>query len=302
MTVFQRTPGNFQAIGLMILSTAFAAGMHATVKKVSVEIHPFEIFFLRQFVGFLVLLPWFFTVGIWALKTERLGLHITRGMMHTAGGLAWFFALSIAPLAKMTALNLSVALFVVLGAVLFMGEKSDPKRLVVLLFGFAGVLVIVRPGIDIISLGILLVLGSRIFTATGKLIAKALSRTEKSATVVAYTSATMAVLSLIPALMVWQTPNLEQLGWIGLLALFGTLGQLSMVQAYKLGDIGTVEPFSFLRLIWAGLFGFLFFAEVPGFWTMVGAVMIIGAVSYLARMEAGGIKKDTAVQHAATSQ
>jgi drug/metabolite transporter (DMT)-like permease len=123
--------------------------------------------------------------------------------------MAWFLALSMLPLAKATALNMSAALFAVIGAALFLGERGEWRRWAVLLFGFAGVLVEVRPGVGMIGLGVILVLGSRVFTAAQKILAKKLSETERTPTIVAYTALTMSCLTIVPALYVWQTPDLE---------------------------------------------------------------------------------------------
>ena len=145
---------------------------------------------------------------------------------------------------------------------------------------------IVRPGYEIISFGIILVLSTRLFPAVARLLSKVLSKTEKTPTVVIYGTLTMAILSSIPAAVVWVTPNLYQFGLILIISICGTCSQLSMVHAYKLGDMGAVEPFHFVRLIWAALFGFILFGEIPSLWVWIGATMIIIAVSYLAHGEA----------------
>ena len=118
-------------------------------------------------------------------------------------GMAWFLALSMLPLAKATALNMSAALFAVIGAALFLGERGEWRRWAVLLFGFAGVLEIVRPGFELIELGVVLVLGNRVLTAAQKILAQKLSETERTPTIVAYTALTISVLTIIPALQVW---------------------------------------------------------------------------------------------------
>ena len=282
---FAGVSGNVQGMMLMLSATAFTSGMHAFVKLLALGMHPFEIYFLRQTAGLIILVPWFMRIGFGALKTKRPYLHVTRGACNAASGMAWFLALSMLPLAKATALNMSAGLFAVIGAALFLGERGEWRRWAVLLFGFAGVLVIVRPGFELIGLGVVLVLGSRVFTAAQKILAKKLSATERTPTIVAYTALTMSILTIIPALNVWQTPRLEQLGWIAIMAFFGTFGQMAMVQAYKLGDISAVEPMSFTRILWAGLYGFVFFSEVPSLWTWAGAAMIIAAVFYLAHAE-----------------
>ncbi|MBT3990000.1 MAG: DMT family transporter [Rhodospirillaceae bacterium] len=270
----------------MLASSVFAAGMHVTVKYVALEIHPFEIFFLRQSIALVLLAPIFLNIGFAALKTERLGMHFMRGVFMTAGGMAWFWAISLVPLAKVTALNLSAVLFTVLAAIIFLKEASEWKRWAALIFGFIGVIVIVRPGYEIISFGVILVIVTRLFPAGARVLSKVLSRTERTPTIVVYGAVAMSVLSFIPAMMVWITPNLEQFFYIILVSIGGTLSQLSMVTAYKVGDIGAVEPFHFVRLIWAALFGFILFGEIPSIWVWIGASMIIAAVTYLAQGEA----------------
>jgi drug/metabolite transporter (DMT)-like permease len=286
MSVFKSLPGNVQGMVFMLASSVFAAGMHVTVKYVALEIHPFEIFFLRQSIALVLLAPIFLNIGFAALKTERLGMHFMRGVFMTAGGMAWFWAISLVPLAKVTALNLSAVLFTVLAAIIFLKEASEWKRWAALIFGFIGVIVIVRPGYEIISFGVILVIVTRLFPAGARVLSKVLSRTERTPTIVVYGAVAMSVLSFIPAMMVWITPNLEQFFYIILVSIGGTLSQLSMVTAYKVGDIGAVEPFHFVRLIWAALFGFILFGEIPSIWVWIGASMIIAAVTYLAQGEA----------------
>jgi drug/metabolite transporter (DMT)-like permease len=294
-------PSNVRGMFIMTLAAGIAASMHAVVRHTAeTDMHPFEIFFFRQLIAIALLLPVFMKIGMDELKTERPYTHIARGAFQTVGGMTWFWALSILPLAKVTALNLSTALFAVLGAILFLGEKPDSKRTFALLFGFAGVMVVVRPGVEIISLGVVLVLASRIFSATGKVIAKSLAGTERTPTIVLYTACTIAVLSFIPSLFVWVWPTWEQMALICVIGFLGALVQLCIIRAYKLGDVGAVEPFSFFRLVFASLWGFVFFAEIPSIWIWVGGTMIVFAGSYLAKSENDAGRK-AQKQHAAAT-
>ncbi|MBL6864642.1 MAG: DMT family transporter [Rhodospirillales bacterium] len=284
--MLKKVPANLQGIAFMLLSSICAAAMHALVKFVAFELHPFQIFCIRQWFAVILLMPIFINIGFGTLKSEKIGLHMARGVTMTVGGMSWFWALSLVPLAKVTALNLSAALFTVLGAILFLKESSEWRRWMVLIFGFIGVIVIIQPGSEVISFGVILIISTRLFPATSRIISKVLSQTDRTPTIVVYGALGMAILSLLPALIVWQAPDLRQLLFIGLIAFFGTLSQLAMVQAYKAGDMGAVEPIHFIRLIWAALFGFIIFGEVPGIWVWIGAVMIIIALSYLAKGEA----------------
>lgn len=278
-------PGNVQGMVLMVVGAGFATTMHVTVKFLADELHPFEINFLRHAIGLALLIPWFMRVGFGTLRTGRPTMFALRGVVMAGSSLAWFMALSLAPLAKLTALNLSASLFAVLGAIIFLGEKPRLRRWIAIGVGFAGVLVIVRPGIEYVGLGVILVLVSRVFGVASKLMAKSLTRTESSATIVAYGAVSVALISAIPAALEWTTPTLEQVGWIVFMAAMGTAAQVMLIHAYKLGDLGAVEPLMFTRLIWAALFGFILFAEVPSLWTWLGGILIVLAVTYLARGE-----------------
>lgn len=287
-------PPSLQGMGFMLLSTLFAVIMHTIVRFIAddLNMHAIEIYFWRQLLTILVIVPWFFRVGFSAFRTQRPGLLAIRGFINGLSGMSWFWALSLVPLAKATALNISVTLFTVVGAMVVLGEKFKMSRITALAVGFAGVLVIVRPGIETITFGIALILGSRILGATAKLIGKVLTNTENSAPIVAYSALGMAVTAFIPATFVWTGPTLEIFLWIGLLAGFGSLGQICLIRAYRLADVSAVEPLSFVRLIWAALFGFILFAEVPSIWTWIGGAMIFVGVTYLARSEAA--EKDKA--------
>ena len=143
--------------------------------------------------------------------------------------------------------------------ILFLKETSEWKRWIALIFGFAGVVVIVRPGFEVMTFGVILVVVTRLFPAAARLFAKVLSRTDRTPTIVVYGAVAMSILSAVPAAIVWETPDLQQFGFIVFISICGTLSQLCMVKAYKVGDMGAVEPLSFVRLIWAALFGFILF-------------------------------------------
>ena len=104
----------------------------------------------------------------------------------TAGGMTWFWVLSLVPLAKVTVLNLSAVLFMVFGAIIFLKESSEWKRWAALIFGFAGVVVIVRQGYELISFGIALVISTRFLSAGARIFSKILSRTDRTPTIVVY--------------------------------------------------------------------------------------------------------------------
>ena len=251
----------------------------------SAELHPFELAFFRNLFGLLVVIPWFMRYGLKPLKTKRLGLHALRAGINAMAMLMFFYAVSITPLADVAALSFTAPIFATVLAILILGEVVGFRRWCAILFGFCGTLVLLRPGLEVVSDGQLLVVASASFWACALIVIKILGRTESSVTIITYLILLMAPLSAIPAAMVWSTPSFQQLGVMAAMGILGTFGQLLMTQALKEGDTNAVMPLDFLKMIWAVLLGFFVFGEVPGIFTWVGGAMIFASITYIAYRE-----------------
>ena len=275
------------ALLLMLLASLLLAAMHGAVRFVSAGLHPFEIAFFRNVFGFCVLVPWLMRLGVAALATRRLPLHLVRGVLNGGSMLMWFLGLSLIPLAEATALSLASPLFATLGAILFLGEPARGHRWLGLGLGVAGMLAILRPGFEEIGLGAVVVMLSAVFVTASKLIAKTLTRTDSPTTIVAWLTLLMIPVTAVPAALVWQTPTALQLAMLAGIGALGSCGHLCLVHAYRLADVGLVEPLVFFRLVWAALLGFLVFAEIPDIGVWIGGLLIVAATTHLARKEAG---------------
>lgn len=279
-------PGtNLRAILIMFVSTIAFSLMHASVRHVSTDMHPFEIAFFRNAFGLLVILPWFFRYGFGLLATQRFGLHAVRGGLNVVAMLCFFYALAITPLSQVAALSFTAPIFATILAIVILGEVVRIRRWVAIFIGFAGTYVAIRPGFVEIDLGSILVLIQAVAWAAALITIKVLSRTESSITIAAYMVVLMIPLSLGPALLVWQTPTWTQLGWLALIGVLGTIGQLLMTQSLKEGETTVVMPIDFFKLIWASALGFWLFAEVPDLYTWIGGIMIFASTSYIAYRE-----------------
>ena len=137
----------------MALFTLCMSAMHAAVRHVSGDLHPFEIAFFRLLFGFVIVLPWFIKLGWVPLKTRRFGLMSLRGALNLTCMMAFFFALSITPLAEVTALMFSAPIFATVIAMAVFGERAGARRWTAIAFGFAGTLVVLPPGFGTIGLG-----------------------------------------------------------------------------------------------------------------------------------------------------
>ena len=201
-----------------------------------------------------------------------------------------FYALSVTPLATVTALNFTMPIFTILLAVVLLKERVGTAKWVAILFGFAGVFVIVRPGIVAVDPGSLLVIAASLLIAFVILVMKVLTRTDSIVTITLYGVLLRVPLTLVPALFVWQWPDGRQLLWLAAMGIGGILANLAFTQALKELETNVISPPFFLQLIWAAGIGYVFFAEIPGVFTWLGGAMIISSVTYVAYRESRGRK------------
>ena len=269
----------------MLVSAAALAGLTGVVRHMSAGLPPFEIAFFRSFFGLLILAPWLMRSGLGVLRTKRLGLYTMRCALGAATMLMWFTAISMVPLADAVALGFTSPLFVILGAALFLGEVVRGRRLGATLCGFAGALIILRPGGGVLDPGAVLVLLSAVTLAGANLSVKELSRTEPVQAIVTYMVIFMVPLTFIPALLVWQTPTPAQLAELAGLAAVATLGNYAMTRAVAVADASAVMPYDYARLPFVALIGFFVFGETSDAATWIGAGVIAVASLYLAHHE-----------------
>ncbi len=277
--------GNMHAMGLFMVSTVARSGLHAIVRHASSSTHAFELLFFQSFIGLFVMLPWFVRSGFAPLKTKRFGLQLLRVMITVVSAAMLFYALSITPLAKVAALTFLVPIFTTLLAIFFLGETVRLRRWLAILFGFAGVFVILRPGIDAIDLGSFLAALSSIIFSFALILMKVVSRTDSAVTITSYSVVLMTPMSLAAAIFVWQWPDPRQIVWLIALGVLSTGAQLIGSQAIKEGDMNVLLPLDFFKLIWSSIIGFVFFSEIPSIFTWAGGAMIFASATYIAYRE-----------------
>ena len=283
---FQALPPTAQGMALMVLTTLCFTAMQTLVRVMGEVLPPFEVAFFRNLFGLLALAPIFLRYGLAPLRTRRLPLHALRGAVQAGGMLAFFTGVTMIPLAEVTALSFSAPLFGSLLAVLLLGEVIRVRRISALALGFAGVLLVLRPGFEEMSAGALLIVVSSLTWGMAITLIKLLSRTESSVTQTVYMSLFLTPITFVPALFVWEWPEPEHYLWFAGIGALGSLGHIAFAQAVKLADSTAVLPLDFLRLIWASLVGFLLFAEVPDAWSWLGGAVIFASATYIAFREA----------------
>ena len=283
--IWKRQTPVMRGIVLMCLSTVAFSIMHGLVRFVSEVLPPFQIAFFRNVFGLAFLLPLLMRSRFAVLRTKQIGLHALRGVINMAAMLMFFTALSISPIAKVTALGFTAPIFMAILAVLVLGERFRIYRWSAIFLGFVGMLIILRPGLVAIDTGALLVTGSAALWAVAMIIIKIQSRTESSLTIVAYMGIFLGVFSIAPALWVWQPFGLKTLGLMVLIGLFGSIAQMAISQSLKETDPTALMPFDFLKLIWTAMIGAWFFAEIPDIYTWIGATVIFLSGLFIAFRE-----------------
>ncbi len=278
-------PPDLQGIAWMILSGLFFVLVTGAVRHIASDMNPMQAAFIRYFIGLFLVIPIMLRARPVRLMPPRLGLHALRGVMHGLAVLLWFYAMSRIPIAQVTALGFTAPVFATIGAALLLGETLRLRRVTAVLIGLAGAMVILRPGAAAIDLGAIAMLVAAPMFAVSIIIAKRLTATESTPTIVGYLSVFVTLTLLPPALYVWRTPSWEEIAWLTFIAVMATSGHFALTQAFRRAEITVTQPFSFLQLVWATLLGLYIFDEQPDRWTWIGGAIIVASATYIAHRE-----------------
>lgn len=267
---------------LKLASVLFLAGMAASVKYLGSGIPAAQSIFFRGVIAMLViaLVAWR-TDGLKVLKTRNWRAHALRSIAGSVSMFCWFTALTMIPLAEMTAISFTTPLFLTVLAMLFLGERIHWYRWTALGIGFAGVLVIVGPqltGEQGTALGVAVALASAILAGFALMFLRRMSGHEHVLTITFYfflTSTTLATLAWL--FRSWAMPTASQWLVLGLVGIFGVLGQLLMTFSYRYAEASMIAPLDYVNLLVAMTIGFYVFDEIPHVATWIGGPLVIGA-------------------------
>ena len=270
----------------MLVSGVAVSCMSGVILHLNKTHHPFEVAFFRNLFGLVLLLPMLTGAGRAHWRTGRFGPLFWRGLFSAVSMMCYFYGVKLVPLAEVTALSFMGPLFATVIAVLVLGERIRMRRTLALVAGFAGALIILRPGFHEFTLGTALILGSAGMWSLSMIIIKMLTKTESAVTQSLYTLVMLTPITGIAALPYWRMPDLGEFAWMFLMAALGTAAQLAFTEAFKEADLSALLPLDFAKLIWAAMVGYLFFAQTPDIWVFVGGAVIFASTTYIALREA----------------
>lgn len=220
--------------------------------------------------------------GLAVLRTRRPITQLTRSALLLTSNLLSFLALNFIPLAKQTSISQTAPLIVTLLAWKMLGERTTLPRVLALLCGFAGVLVVIRPASAVFHWASVAVVISATAYALYQILTRRVAGVESPETSALYSSAVGAFGMLLVMPFVWITPH----GWVDLglfcaLGVLGALGHYCVAIAFGLGPANILSPFQYFQLLASVAVGFVLFGEVPDAFTWVGAAVIVGSGLYI---------------------
>lgn len=262
------------------------AGLGAFAKLCAESMPPLEVIFFRNVACVLFLLPLLWVRGptLWQSSQFKLyGLRVGLQMISMA---AWFTAIAMIPMAELIAVGFLSPLVGTIFAVLFLSEVVRGRRWAALFFGFAGAMIILRPGSSDFGLGQICALASAILAGMIGPMVKQLTTNDDADKIVFLTNVMLVPLSLLVALPVWVWPPLEVMPYVIGMGVCGVIGHVAHVRAYAATDASLVFTYEFSRLPFAAGIGWFFFGETIDMWTIAGALIIFGSAVYIVRREA----------------
>jgi drug/metabolite transporter (DMT)-like permease len=238
----------------------------------------FEILFFRSLVGLLLISVLLY--GKWGeVLTSNLKLHGIRNLAHFGGQFGWFYGIAYIPLAEVFAIEFTLPIWTAILATILLGERLTTTRSLAIGFGFAGMLIILRPGLTVIEPAALAVLGGAICYAASHTLTRKLAQEDSPLAILFYMTLIQLPLGLIPALGAWVTPPVMLWPWLLVVGVTALSGHYCMARALVLADATVVVPLDFLRLPLIALTGFLFYNEALDWFVLLGAlVMMAGNV------------------------
>ncbi|KJZ15803.1 membrane protein [Marinomonas sp. S3726] len=271
-------PKPLQGVALALVSTCLFVCVGALVRILSEQIDLFQILLVRQLVFILVLMP-----AIWVsldvlLKPAKVKLHLLRILGAFLALYLGFVTVSNLPLADATALGFTQVLFVAIISKIFLSESVGVNRVVTVLVGFVGVMLVVQPSFEAVSLLYTLAgLGGALGAAIAVVCVRQMSKTESRTVLLTYQAVFVGLIALIPSLFVWQWPTAAQWLLLVLVGVISSIAQWVGVSAYKLAEANIVANVEYAKMIYSLILGYFLFSELPNELAVVGVVIIISS-------------------------
>ena len=269
---------NIKAILLTVSGSFFAVLMESLIRSAQYDSNVYTIGFLRFFFGLIIIFPYLIKKKFIPYKTKNFKFYFIRGLFNLPMMILGFGALLYVPFEQFKALHFLSPIIVVLLSFIIFREKIYMYRILALVIGFIGMLIIVRPGIVDFNIGTIMILISLTFWSLIIIVSKFVSKDDSPITMVTYQYTLMTIFALPLAIYFWQMPSLQSLIFVFIGAISGTILHLSLALSYKYAELSVTQPVWFSGLIFGSAFGFFVFNETPDVWTWIGGIVVFSSV------------------------
>ncbi|MGE0723639.1 MAG: DMT family transporter [Alphaproteobacteria bacterium] len=276
-----------RGIMFMCLAATVLPVMNAMVKYLSAEYHTAAIIWARTGGHFVfVVLAFGPAVGRALFRTQRLGLQLTRSGLHLLSMLSFFTGIAVVPLAEASAITFIAPFVVTALSGPMLGEKVGIRRWSAVVVGFAGALVVVRPGTGAVPPEAALIFVSATCYGIYQILTRRVAAGDRPEVSAVYSGLVgTAVMTLaVPFFWVWPTSLLDAVLFLSL-GILGAIGHYFLARAFMWGPASVIAPFNYGQLIIASTCGYLVFGQAPDRWTWTGAAIIVASGLYIAYRE-----------------
>ena len=256
-------------------------------RELSGEISIFQSLFSRSVIGVLYIsLLLFLSNQKISIATNKIKLHFFRNIFHFAGQYGWFVGIGLLPLAEVFALEFTAPIWNLIISGIFLGEQITSRKMIAVMFGLFGVLVITKPGIEVVDVASLIVLGAAVCFAVTLVCTKSLSNSESPILILFYMSLIQLPIGFVLALSTWIWPTLQQWVWLVIIGFTALSAHYCLSKAMQYAEVSLVVTVDFLRLPLIALVGVSLYAEefeisllLGGLFMMIGTLISLGKLN-----------------------
>ncbi|RJF84107.1 DMT family transporter [Azospirillum cavernae] len=285
------------AVGCFLASIVLFAAMDTLIKFLAASFPVPQLMFVRSAVALLLIGGYALTRGggVASMRTQRPLAHVWRAFAGLISMGCFFYAFKHLPLADVYVLNFAGPLFITALSAPLLGEKVGWRRWGAVVIGFGGVVVMAQPSSGAPTFPVLVGLCAALFYALSLLTVRGLSKTETATSIVVYLLLTTTVVSGALSIPVWLAPTATEFALMAAVGALGAVAQVLITQAFRRAPPAVVAPFEYTGMVWASLFGYLVFGDLPTPPVIAGAMVIIGSGLYILHRETAAAKRSSAV-------
>lgn len=277
--IYSAPPSQVGKALLCLMTSAFLFSiMGVCIRFASHSVDNATIVFFRNAVGLFIFIPMLFKQGLGFVKTNKLWMHTWRSIVGLAAMYGFFYAIANLKLSNAMVFSYSSPIFIPLIAWLFLKEKITPTMILAAMIGLIGVLFVAKPDKGLLNILSFIGLGSCFLSAMAFVTVRALTTTEPPERIVFYFCVFGTLISAIPMFWHWRSFSWHELTLLVAAGLLANISQLFMSYAYSLAPAGQIGPMNYIAIVFAGIWGFIFWHELPDFFTLIGITIILFAI------------------------